>query len=463
MRPGLGRCAIAAHDLNEGDTILTERAELFWVHGPDELVSLLKSYSEASENSRMRIDALTSEIQTHSSGLDDLLSTWQTVLERITHENAIFHDSNEYDLLKIVIRAHFNAHEVQKPSGAALFPTGAMINHSCNPNSFYRCEGHEIHFTAARKISKGSEIIASYLDSITMLKPTHLRQEALLLSKGFICACERCSADGRDSTRGVHCQSSVCDGVAYPDNLPLDCEGRSGETTFICESCGQGISGSLASEVVANEGKFYLDWLSRDNAMSRGESVVSKDSVMSIRKIEEYLHQTHYLAQLERILLIEGDSSTGQNHIQLIAHRFVLANWLFSSYATTVPYNLLGAMTGALGTLFDRQCHTIEPGVDVDRVLLIIKAVLPLARLRYGHLTAYPRALSLVLDKYSECSSLICHNRGRLARCGRCNSASYCSKSCQILHVKTQGHKAACAKVVAYSKQMKEIIQTCRW
>lgn len=454
-RTGLGRCAVATFDLGPGDSILVERAALFWESGPDELVAIMKAYVEAPESQRKRIDNLTADIQVHSKELDDLQSTWRSIVRKAKKEEHTLHGCEEDDLLSLITRAHFNAHAVQNPPGAALFPAGAMINHSCSPNSFYLCEGHDINFRAAKGLAQKTEITAAYLDAITMLRPTRQRQEALLLSKGFLCSCERCSSIEADITRGVKCMVDACEGVAYPPNSGLN---HAQAPTWLCSTCGSRISSEHAIELESTEEELLLGWKGRDASLAEGKPVAPMEIDEAIKIIETQLHHSHYLAQFERVLAVEIGATSAKESLQLRAHAFVLANWLYVKFHRTVPYNMLGIMTGALAALFDRRTLSILPGLDIDRVLTIMKAVLPYAKLRYGEGAPYPEALSRVIDKYSQCSSLICSNKGKLARCGRCNSASYCSRSCQILHFKTQGHKTLCATIVASRNTLVDMI-----
>lgn len=452
-REGFGRCAVAARELAPGASILVEQATLFWRSGPAELVTIVKAYLEASDPQKKAIDSLTADSRVKCTELTDLMSEWVKILRTAKLNGELDTEQDEQALLPIVLRTHFNAHAI--PGGAALFPEGAMINHSCSPNAFYRCEGQTIAFTAAKKLDTGDQITAAYLDALTMLRPTIARQEILLLSKGFLCACERCSSTGLEKTRAVRCNLDACHGVVHPLNTGF-AERQQGLTpTWTCTSCQNTLSAARVAEIERVEDQLYQEWVNRDIALTDG-AFVSFDTVEdAVKNAADRLHRLHYIAQFERVLAIETGITQVSQRPRLVAHAFTLANWLYES----VPPNLLGPMTGAVAVLFDRRTYLIIPGLDIDRVLTIMKAIVPHAKLVHGDGAVYVKALESVVNKYSRCSSLICNNRGKLLRCGRCDSASYCSRSCQIFHYKSQGHKSACAAIVEAKRVLKELLE----
>ena len=49
-------------------------------------------------------------------------------------------------------------------AGVGLFPTGALINHSCSPNAMQSFQGQQVTFTALQNIAPGAEITISYIE-----------------------------------------------------------------------------------------------------------------------------------------------------------------------------------------------------------------------------------------------------------------------------------------------------------
>ncbi|CCG83938.1 protein of unknown function [Taphrina deformans PYCC 5710] len=445
-RKGLGRCAVASDDLERGYRFLEEEATLYWETTGKELLGILNAYASASTAERSRVDDLTSEIQTSSNGLESLIESWIEQLEIARQEGEVVHGDIRQDAIPILLKAHFNAHAVQRPDGACLFPRGAMLNHSCAPNSFYRCEAHTIQFFSNATIEKGKELTAAYLDAMTMLKPTKCRQQVLLLSKGFLCECSRCLDTAPDKTRLVPCLGSSCEGTVHAGNHRLSPTGIPVITKWECTSCGVALDEKAQADIETLEDSLYKHWEALDARLTQGTALAMKEVNEAIRNASKRLHPNHFITNLYRVLAIEVAAVRNEDRLQLISHAFKYANWLYETFRG-VPSNLLGTMTGAMAELFDRQTSTIRAGLDVDRVLSIIKTVLPYAQIRYGEKAAYPKALGAVLQRYAICSSLICNNDGKLKRCGRCNSVAYCSRSCQVFHFKSQGHRTDCAKI----------------
>lgn len=69
----------------------------------------------------------------------------------------------------------------------------SCINHSCDPNCTAACDSGDRTATllAQRDIAAGEEITLSYIDVSLPYK----RRQAELRDYGFVCKCERCTAD----------------------------------------------------------------------------------------------------------------------------------------------------------------------------------------------------------------------------------------------------------------------------
>eukprot|EP00493_Phyllostaurus_siculus_P022997 UN23331 len=68
--------------------------------------------------------------------------------------------------------------------GHCASPEGALLNHSCSPNTIVSFRERTLHFFAIRDISQGEEITHSYIDPIS---PN--RREKLMEDYGFECNC----------------------------------------------------------------------------------------------------------------------------------------------------------------------------------------------------------------------------------------------------------------------------------
>ncbi|GAM21729.1 hypothetical protein SAMD00019534_049040 [Acytostelium subglobosum LB1] len=107
-------------------------------------------------------------------------------------------------ILDLYSKILFNAHEYIDPLhqtavARGIFPTGAYLNHSCQPNCIWYTDNNGmLAYRSTRVIKAGEEIVTSYLD-ITMDRSKRINR--LLEQYAFYCTCSRCSADDNE----YHC------------------------------------------------------------------------------------------------------------------------------------------------------------------------------------------------------------------------------------------------------------------
>jgi len=65
----------------------------------------------------------------------------------------------------------------------------AMLNHSCEPNVTWHCEGRELRIVATRDIQPGEELLMSYIEDRDM------RKEKLWAWWGIECSCKLCTGE----------------------------------------------------------------------------------------------------------------------------------------------------------------------------------------------------------------------------------------------------------------------------
>ena len=84
--------------------------------------------------------------------------------------------------------------ELQQVIASGMFPRGAILNHSCDPNCIMTYEGSKQIITTIWPVGEGEELFHSYTD---MCQPTAVRQESFLKTYGFQCDCGRCHGIGQ--------------------------------------------------------------------------------------------------------------------------------------------------------------------------------------------------------------------------------------------------------------------------
>ncbi|KAH0559366.1 hypothetical protein GP486_004117, partial [Trichoglossum hirsutum] len=96
-------------------------------------------------------------------------------------------------LQRLTCSFFINSMSIESPDGnvigSSLDPDAAMMNHSCEPNTAFFFEGHELRVRSTTNILAGEELTISYID------PTEhfdFRHEELRSKYFFECSCKKC-------------------------------------------------------------------------------------------------------------------------------------------------------------------------------------------------------------------------------------------------------------------------------
>lgn len=104
--------------------------------------------------------------------------------------------------------------------GVGLYPTNALVNHSCRPNVVPLFDGARLHLQAMERIEPGTELCATYVD---LMQPTGARKKALRETYCFECQCPACAAVPllNDPLETYRCVNADCKGSGFsvPDDL----------------------------------------------------------------------------------------------------------------------------------------------------------------------------------------------------------------------------------------------------
>jgi hypothetical protein len=155
--------------------------------------------------------------------------------ERMRHEEKTQDENSDgsildniEEFLRFSMAIRFNTVELCPPApdgdgpgydyGHGLFENACKLSHSCKPNCIWKTtqDGKAKEIRAIRTIEEGKELTVDYVGKI--LAPIPERRQVLLITKGFICNCDRCAAEDGDDTRRFVCiQSSTtgCPGVHF--------------------------------------------------------------------------------------------------------------------------------------------------------------------------------------------------------------------------------------------------------
>jgi len=82
--------------------------------------------------------------------------------------------------------------------GYIVDPFAAMLNHNCEPNVTWNCNGRELNIVSTRDIQEGEELLMSYIEDREM------RKEKLLAWWGIDCECKMCTEDEWTAAVGLY-------------------------------------------------------------------------------------------------------------------------------------------------------------------------------------------------------------------------------------------------------------------
>jgi len=141
------------------------------------------------------------------------------------HDNDGFDNSAKYASLAGIVTA--NATE-NSDGRRALYNALSMANHSCAPNAAWRTADAEAGIKEliciTRSLAAGEEVCISYLPERELfLLGCEARRARLENSRGFVCLCERCTADEVRDDELIDLSDSLLNGGALR-TMPKDKE-----------------------------------------------------------------------------------------------------------------------------------------------------------------------------------------------------------------------------------------------
>lgn len=194
ISPTKGRGLIALAPISCGQTVIDEAPlAMAEAHSRDIPAALIELDQRLHESGKVVVRlALRMVLQPVdqklwrgvSLGLQVRLDT-RGVLDALHHHcphTRSFSEALWDELLAVLISNNY----ATPNGGAALFSTGSMLNHSCEPN----CARKGNLFVSNRDIAMGEELTVSYCP--TDLEP-EMRRKLLLRNYGFECTCELCN------------------------------------------------------------------------------------------------------------------------------------------------------------------------------------------------------------------------------------------------------------------------------
>ncbi len=160
------------------------------------------------------------------------------------------------DVITFLCKLSITASPIRDPVdmesvGVGLFPSGAIINHSCNPNvELYLDSVGQARYIATKLIKEGCEVTVSYCD---IYQSRVSRQAHLFESYYFTCTCERCtyeiSAGDNTHVDSIIEQYICIEGSCRGFINVADSDAKDMTSVVICPTCGIGHPKSLYIDV----------------------------------------------------------------------------------------------------------------------------------------------------------------------------------------------------------------------
>lgn len=167
--------------------------------------------------------------------------------ERLLRETCYVLDANAFEIM-VDSKDGFDEFSLR-----GLYPIGALLNHSCVPNTTHLFDNNQrMIIKSTVFIPKDAEILTSYT---TLLWATAARRHHLWTTKHFYCTCERCKDPKECNTflSALKCTNPiVCDGILSP----LDAMDRNSK--WLCDLCGIKVNRSAIGMVQSALGSMLM-------------------------------------------------------------------------------------------------------------------------------------------------------------------------------------------------------------
>jgi len=166
---GKGRGLVATKSAESGSLIIKEKALLVLARDQATEAGVKSELSKLSKKDKNRIFGLRGKAEGSSTVRDKFLN------------NAINTDGEDF----------------------GLFPTIAIINHSCCPNAVWGSteKPSELEVRVTEPVKEGDEVTVNYIGDRCLLLTPGQRQEILEATWGFRCCCQACSEDKDEPVR----------------------------------------------------------------------------------------------------------------------------------------------------------------------------------------------------------------------------------------------------------------------
>lgn len=222
------------------------------------------------------------------------------ILEQTGYFDNIASDETSYIgslILHNILVMHYNAHEIYEMEkvigerngktytiGGAIYPTLALFNHSCAPNTARFYEGKTVNIKTTTSITNGEQINENYGPIFTQ-EPRNERQLVLKEKYNFECGCFACTNDWpmlknnkNDDKLILKCQASECKGIVTIIKSMVNIE-------ILCPQCKapilleDALKEITAADALMKDGVEFIEGGKIENALERFLAAITKMNI----------------------------------------------------------------------------------------------------------------------------------------------------------------------------------------
>ncbi|RVE49605.1 hypothetical protein evm_005737 [Chilo suppressalis] len=268
----------------------------------------------------------------------------------------------------------------------AIYPSAAMMNHSCDPNIINTFYKGRLVVVCAREICAGGEVLNCY-GPHRAREPACHRRTALRAQYMFNCACAACSdADRRDFVylfSAYACQS--CKG-------PVVCNVNASGSTR-CAQCGADFRIERAMETLECAKELLVEARRASTPFERCEKA---HAALRLQQHVWHRHHTSLRESADKLARLYADHGDFSKSVELIKQNIQSLEYQFGSFSAEVAHELRKLSDVMLERIMSSP-HTADYRDWCLETHKIIKKAVQLTELNYGSWEPLVRRL-----KYNE-------------------------------------------------------------
>ncbi|XP_031631799.1 SET domain-containing protein SmydA-8-like [Contarinia nasturtii] len=182
----------------------------------------------------------------------------------------------------------------------------SLVNHKCSPNARHDIDKHFVgRIFAARPIKKDEQIFISYSQ---LLWGTNSRRMHMMVSKQFLCSCNRCLDPTENSTNlsAIRCLNKDCDGLV----LPIDAINFKSHAK--CNLCEKMCENQRFLQIQEMSALITKNFVNKDFTLSELDHFIEFRLCKLVPKSNQFVVES----KLKAIRMFSGTTFEDQNKIQ---------------------------------------------------------------------------------------------------------------------------------------------------